>query len=583
MKKTRISRFAAAMLILVVTCGMTLSGCAPKPQPAPEPVQPVEEVKKPEINLNRDVIGTNGVVAAAKPDASQVGVEILKKGGNAIDAAVATGFALGVLEPNASGLGGGGFMMVRFAKTGEVAFIDFREEAPKAATADMYALDADGKPVNNATVVGGLASGVPGEVAGLLTALEKYGTMSPEQVIEPAIQLAEKGIPVTDNLAHAISDEFEKLNSFEATKQLYLKDGLPYETGDVIMNPDLAKTLSVIAKEGKDGFYKGEIAQAIVDEVTKEGGIITMEDLANYQPKFRKPVTGTYRGYDIISSAPPSSGGTHVIELLNMMENYDLKSMGADTVDTYHVWAEAMKMMYADRAQYMGDTDFIKVPLSGLTNKEYAKTLFDQIKMDSSMAEVKAGDPNKYESGSTTHFSIMDKEGNMVAVTKSVNYYFGSGVVVPGTGIVMNNHMDDFNYKPGTSNSIEAGKRPLSSMSPTFVLKDGKPYLTIGSPGATRIITTVAQVISNIIDHDMTIQDAIIAPKISQFPTGPLRLEGRIPADVQEGLKAKGHEVEVKGDFDTYFGGVQGVLYLEGTKELHGGADPRRDGQAAGF
>ncbi|MEA4847729.1 MAG: gamma-glutamyltransferase [Clostridiaceae bacterium] len=534
---------------------------------------------------SRDVEAKNGVVAAAKPEASQVGVDILKKGGNAVDAAVATGFALGVLEPNASGLGGGGFMIIRMANTGKAVVVDFRETAPKNAKADMFKYDAEGKAVlNQENIIGGKASGVPGEVAGLLTALENYGTMDRKQIMQPAIDLAEKGIPVTVNLAQIITDEFDKINRFEATSALYLKDGLPYEVGDTIVNKDLANTLKLIQAGGKDAFYKGELAKKIALEVQKQGGIITVDDLKNYKVEIREPVEGTYRGYKIISTPPASSGGTHVIELLNIMENYDLKTMGDNTTDTWHAWTEAMKLMFADRSKYMADTAFVKVPLKGLTDKEYAKELYKKIDMTKPAAAVEAGDPWKYESGSTTSFSIMDKYGNMVTVTKSINYFFGSGVIVPGTGIIMNNHMDDFVLKPGSVNSIEPGKRPLSSMSPTLVLDpQGRPFMTLGSPGATRIITTVAQTISNVIDHGMDIQQAILAPRIFSMQSGAVNLEGRVSIKSYEELKARGHQVVLKNDYDAYFGGVHAVLMDYETNTLHGGADPRRDGQAAGF
>lgn len=593
MKRFKFSKGIALLTALILVVSVFFVACTQQKamnetteQQAPpkqDNNQAKEEEKKPELNLNRDTKGMNGVVAAAKPEASNVGVEILKQGGNAIDAAVATGFALGVLEPNASGLGGGGFMLIRFAETGEEVLIDFRETAPGNATDDMYKLNEDGKPADDTYKVGGKAVGVPGEVAGLLTALEKYGTMSREDVLKPSIDIAESGIPVTVNLESIIQNNFEKLNKFDESKELYLKDGLPYELGDTIKNPDLANTLKMIAKEGKDGFYKGDIAKAIVDEVQNSGGIITEKDLANYEVKMREPVKGTYRGYEIVSAPPASSGGTHIIELLNIMENYDLKSLGFNTAESWHAWAEGMKLIFADRSEYMGDTDFVDVPLVGLTSKDYAKTQFERIDMNKSSEETKAGEPWKYESGSTTHFSVMDKEGNMVSVTKSINYFFGSGITVTDTGIVLNNHMADFTLKPGTKNSIEPGKRPLSSMSPSMILKDGKPYATIGSPGATRIITTVALSISNIIDHGMDIQEAIIAPRIINYPGGPLKMEGRIPQEVRDGLIEKGHELEIKDDFAPYFGGVHGVIMNEETRELHGGADPRRDGQAAGF
>ena len=462
------------------------------------------------LNLyGRGASGANGVVAAAKPDASRAGIEILKMGGNAVDAAVATGFALGVLEPNASGIGGGGFMMVKLAGMKEAVVIDFRPTAPAAATPDMYTLDERGRPVGNASVEGGLASAVPGEVKGLLYALEHYGSkkLTRAQVLQPAIDRAERGVPVTVNLAQIIKDNFGKLRKYENGLAIYSKDGFPPEVGDTIVNKDLANTLRLIQKQGADAIYKGDIAARIVDEVKKRGGILTLEDLAGYQVKVRKPVTGSYRGYTIIT-APPPSGGTHVLQLLNILENFDLAALGEQSTATAHAWAEACKLVFADRAKYSADPDFVKVPTAGLASKAYAKTLAALIKPDAVMqTPVPAGDPSKYESGSTTHFSVMDKDGNMVAVTKTINMFFASGVVVPGTGIIMGDDMDDFDVKPGSANSIQPGKRMLSSMSPTLVLDpQGRPFMAIGSPGATRIIPTLAQVISNVIDRGMPIQ-----------------------------------------------------------------------------
>lgn len=579
MHKRKITKLMALVTTTVLTI-TTLFGCSQQQVQKPKGDPTKQQEEKPKVDMNRDAKGANGVVATAKPEASQVGVEIMKQGGNAIDAAVATAFALGVAEPNASGIGGGGFMLVRFAKTGEEVFIDFRETAPKAAKPDMYKLNEKGLAANNESIEGGKAVAVPGEVAGLLTALEKYGTMKRDEVLKPAIDLAEKGYKVTENFSGIIKDNFEKLNKSEAGKKIYLKNGLPYEAGDTLVNKDLAKTLKLIAEKGKDAIYKGEVAKAIAAEVQKTGGILTEEDLANYQVKMRTPVKGTYRGYEVISAPPSSSGGTHVIEMLNMLENYDLKAMGHNTTKSLHVWSEVTKQMFEDRGKYMGDTDFLKVPLTGLTSKEYAKELVKKIDLNKSAEKVQYGNPSKYESGSTTHFSIMDKEGNMVAITKTINYFFGSGVVVPGTGIIMNDEMDDFDAAPGRSNSIAPGKRPLSSMTPTLVLKDGKPFMSVGSPGATRIIPTVAQVISNVIDHGMNIQEATNQPRM--YDKGTLTLEGGIDSKVVEELKAMGHKIEVKKELDPYFGGVQGVV-LESDGQLHGGGDPRRDGKAAAY
>ncbi|WP_443863344.1 gamma-glutamyltransferase [Fusobacterium ulcerans] len=544
----------------------------------------VSSAANPDNLYGRHAEGKNGVVAAANPEASKIGVEVMKKGGNAVDAAVATAFAISVFEPNASGIGGGGFMLIRMAKTGKTVVIDYREKAPAKATPDMFVLDENGKVVNDEITVGGKASGVPGTVAGLLTALEKYGTMKRADVMAPAIKYAGEGIIVSKNLEGIIQDNYEKLVKFDAASEVYLKDGLPYEAGDRLVNKDLAATLTKISKEGKKAFYEGEIAKKIADEVQKQGGLMTVEDLKNYTIEEREPVVGKYRDYTIISCPPASSGGTHIVQLLNMVENYDLKAMGDNTPESWHIWAESMKQAFADRAEYMGDTAYVKVPLKGLTSKEYAKEVVKKIDLEKAGKDIKIGDPSKYESGSTTHFSVMDKDGNMVAVTQTINYFFGSGVVVPGTGIMMNNEMDDFVPQKNMKNSIEGGKRPLSSMSPTLVLDPkNRPLMTIGSPGATRIIPAVALTISNVIDHGMTLQEAINAPRIAQFQSGKLNAEGRMSFESYNKLQEMGHEINMRGTYDNYFGGVQGIMMDYDTKTLQGGADPRRDGQAAAF
>lgn len=544
----------------------------------------VSSAANPDNLYGRHAEGKNGVVAAANPEASKIGVEVMKKGGNAVDAAVATAFAISVFEPNASGIGGGGFMLIRMAKTGKTVVIDYREKAPAKATPDMFVLDENGKVVNDEITVGGKASGVPGTVAGLLTALEKYGTMKRADVMAPAIKHAGEGIIVSKNLEGIIQDNYEKLVKFDAASEVYLKDGLPYEAGDRLVNKDLAATLTKISKEGKKAFYEGEIAKKIADEVQKQGGLMTVEDLKNYTIEEREPVVGKYRDYTIISCPPASSGGTHIVQLLNMVENYDLKAMGDNTPESWHIWAESMKQAFADRAEYMGDTAYVKVPLKGLTSKEYAKEVVKKIDLEKAGKDIKIGDPSKYESGSTTHFSVMDKDGNMVAVTQTINYFFGSGVVVPGTGIMMNNEMDDFVPQKNMKNSIEGGKRPLSSMSPTLVLDPkNRPLMTIGSPGATRIIPAVALTISNVIDHGMTLQEAINAPRIAQFQSGKLNAEGRMSFESYNKLQEMGHEINMRETYDNYFGGVQGIMMDYDTKTLQGGADPRRDGQAAAF
>ena len=565
-----LSRYKFTLWLFIAALFFT--GCAP--------VQVVE--------TGRDARGTHGMVASAHPLASQVGIDILKAGGNAIDAAVAVGFALGVLEPNASGIGGGGFMLIWLAESGKIVFIDSRGKAPASATADMFELDEQGKVKPDArgfnpVVVGGKSIAVPGEVAGLLIALEKFGTMSRKQVIQPAIYHAEQGVLVSDVLAGMIASHYDVLVTFPASEKIYLTDGFPKEAGEKIANTDLARSLRAIADQGRNAFYRGPVAHSIVDAVQADGGIMTLEDLAGYEVSFRTPVTGSYRGYGIISAPPPSSGGTHVIELLNIMENFELREMGLNSAESIHAWAEAMKLMYADRAKYMADNDYVEVPVKGLISKQYALDQFGRIDMSTAVTLQTAGDPWPTESGSTTHFSVADADGNMVAYTKTINHFFASGITVPGTGILLNDQMDDFDKRPGQANSITGGKKPLSSMSPTLLLEDGKPFAAIGSPGGKRIISTMAFLISNLVDYDMGIQPAILAPRFCNYEEGALKIEARIPLDVQNALMQKGHELEIKKDFDLYFGGAQGVVIDHESGQMYGGADPRRDGKAIGY
>ncbi len=536
----------------------------------------------------RDAIGENGVVASGKYEASKIGKQILEQGGNAIDAAVAVGFALGLTEPNSSGLGGGGFMTLRDGKTGEVTFIDFRERAPKAASPDMWQTyeDKDGKTVviGNQKQDGGKSVGVPGDVAGLLYALEKYGTMTREQVLTPTIDLALKGVTVSPTFAGDIKNNYDKLMLYSEAGDIFLKEEngmkFPYEVGEIFKNPDFAKTLKLIVEKGQDVFYKGEIAEAIVANVNKYGGVFTMQDMADYTVEILEPVRGTYRGYQIISSPPPSSGGAIIVEILNILENFDLPSMKDNSAEELHLFSEAFKLAYADRGQYMGDTKFVDVPLNGLTNKEYAKKLAAKIDTKTSLENVKPDDPWKFEHEDTTHYSVADKDGNIVSVTKTVNYIFGSKVAVPGYGFVMNDEMDDFAIGAGKPNSIAGGKTPLSSMSPTIVLTpDGKPFAVLGSPGATTIISTVAQVISNLVDHDMAMQEAIDAPRIKGFNNNTIDVETRLDKAVIDELTALGHKVNPTSEWDRSYGSVNAVHYNKEGK-LEGGADPRRDCKA---
>lgn len=534
----------------------------------------------------RDATGENAVVSSGKYEASKIGKEIIEQGGNAVDAAVAVAFTLGLVEPNATGLGGGGFMTLRSAETGEIKFINFRECAPAAATPDMWQVDSEGKVIGGQNMSGGKAVGVPGTVAGMLYALENYGTLTCEEIVAPIIELAEKGVTVTPTLAGDMGNTYDKLMLYSESGDIFLKDldgvKLPYDVGDTFVNKDYAKTLRLIAEGGADVFYKGEIAEAMVAAVQKYGGLMTMEDLANYQVEVMEPVHGTYRGYDIYSSPSPSSGGTIILEILNILENFDIPSMDHDSAEKQHLVGSAFAMAYADRGEYMGDTKFVDVPINGLASKEYAAKLAAKIDPDTAMTNVLPDDPWMYEHEDTTHFSVADKDGNIVSVTFTVNGYFGSAVAAEGYGFILNNEMGDFNVGAGHPNSIAGGKTPLSSMSPTIIMKDGEPFAAIGSPGGTTIIATVAQICSNLIDHGMTMQEAVDAPRISGFRNTTLSYESRFSDQTIADMEAKGWTMNASDEFNRGFGSVNAVRYAEdGT--LDGAGDPRRDGKALGF
>ena len=535
------------------------------------------------IRSGRTCVGKKGVVSAGRAEAADIGRMILEQGGNAIDAAVATAFAIGVCEPNASGIGGGGFMLLRDGKTGKCVFLDFRENAPAAATPAMYTpkFPGSGEDVDMSNIYGGKAVGVPGDVAGLLYALENYGTMTPEQVISPAADLARTGYVVTPFLRVDITKHRDHLKEYGGGWKIYLQDGEPAAVGSILRNPDLADTLDKIAKGGKDAFYKGEIADKIVAQVKKDGGVLTHEDLENFTVRVLEPVRATYRGYELISSPPPSSGGTHIAQALNVLENFDVGAMEVNSKEYLHLFSEVFKMCYADRAKYMGDPNFVKVPQQGLLSKEYAKELAARIDLQKSR-KPEEGNPWKYESISTTHFSIADAEGNLVAVTRTINNFFGSCVVPEGTGFLLNDEMADFTLDPESANAVAGGKIPLSCMSPTFILKDGKPVAVLGSPGGPRIISSVAQVISKLIDHRMPLEEAVNSPRIGDDNTDLIIYESRISADTIAALQEMGHPVEGYDDWDRVMGSVNACT-IEADGTLIGAADPRRDGLALGL
>jgi len=533
-------------------------------------------------------IGKNGMVVSQRLLASQIGANILQNGGNAIDAAVATAFALSVVLPRAGNLGGGGFMLVYLAKEDKTIAIDYREKAPSRATQDLF-LDSNGEYDKTKARFSLLAAGVPGTVAGLALALEKYGTMSWSEVITPALNLAKNGFEVTHDLENILSLYKKRLTSnLAASKAYYKKDKVPYRAGETLKLPDLAWSLQQLKSYGPKAFYEGKIAQKIVDEMKRNGGIISLEDLANYHVSEREPLKGTYKGFDIISMPPSSSGGVHLIQMLNILESFSLKEMGFGSSDYIHLLSEAMKRAYADRSKFLGDMDFAEVPLLGLTNKEYAKELLEKISLDkvTPSIEVLVGDPMPYESPDTTHFSVMDKMGNAVSNTYTLNFSYGSGIVIPGTGFFMNNEMDDFSSKPGTpnafgligaeANAIAPFKRPLSSMTPTIIFKDDKPYIIVGSPGGSRIITTVLQVVLNLLEFNMNIAQAVASPRIHhQWLPDILLVESGFSQDTINLLEEKGHQLKESRTM----GSVQAIL-KEGDY-FYGASDPRRPGAGA--
>lgn len=540
----------------------------------------------------------HGMVASTNEVASRVGVDIMKRGGNAIDAAIAVAFALAVTHPAAGNLGGGGFMMIRL-KNGKTTAIDYREMAPAAAHRNVY-LDKDGNVIkgDGGPIVGYRASGVPGTVRGMELALKKYGSgkLTWAQLVEPARRLAANGFTVTHSLARSLRGNDDYLSQYAETKRIYLNNGKFYNEGDLFVQRDLGATFARLQQRGPNEFYQGQTARLIVDDMKRNNGLITMADMRGYVAKEREPVRGTYRGYEIVSMPPPSSGGAVLIQMLNILEGYDLKKVDWASSERYHLMTESMRRAFADRAEYMGDTDFVKVPIAGLIDKKYAEQLRRSIDPNraSTSEQVKAGKPLGYESEETTHFTVVDAEGNAVANTYTLNNSYGSAVVAKGTGILMNDEMDDFAAKPGTPNlygliqgernAVAPGKRPLSAMTPTFVMrKDGSLWFTVGSPGGPTIINTAFCVITNVIDYGMNIQQAIDAPRIhhqwlpDELVYEPYGLSG----DTQRALTARGHKLVER---PRYLGDCEGIMIEEKTRMRLGATDPRRsDGPAVGY
>ncbi|MED3986794.1 gamma-glutamyltransferase [Peribacillus simplex] len=538
---------------------------------------------------------TKGIVSVSHPLAAEAGIKILKQGGNAVDAAAAIQLSLNVVEPMMSGIGGGGFIMIYNKKENKITMIDSREMAPQNVTPELF-LDEKGKPVPfSKRHTTGKAVAVPGTLKGMEAALEKYGTLKLSQVMDPAIKQAEKGVKVNWITAQYIDENVKKLENNQAAAKVFVPNGKQLEEGDTLVQPDLAKTLKLIKKQGSNVFYKGEIGEALTKEVQKREGTMTTEDLENYVVKERKPIKSEYRGFEVVGAASPSSGSLTVQQILELMEGFDVQKMGANSPEYLHYLTEAMHLAFADRAAYMADEDFYDVPTKGLLDEDYIKERRKLINPNRSTADVKAGDPWKYEGkepismekvkeektpiGQTTHFSVMDKWGNMVAYTTTIEQVFGSGIMVPDYGFMLNNEMTDFDATPGGVNQVEPGKRPRSSMSPTFVLKDGNPFMAIGSPGGATIIASVSETIMNVLDHQMLIQDAILAPRIYSAGYPTVRWEPGIEQNTRLELMAKGHVYEEKPQ---HIGNVQAVIFDYEKGKMYGGADNTREGTVQG-
>ena len=556
------------------------------------------------------VHAAHGIVVSIHQLASQAGVEIMQAGGNAIDAAVATGFALAVVHPPAGNLGGGGFMLVRMAD-GKVHFLDYREKAPAAAKPDMY-LDAQGAVIEGASEYGYKAIGVPGSVAGMVYAEQKYGKLPLRQVMAPAIRLAREGYALTWGEARDLQDD-KYLGRFAESRRIFQRDGNYYQPGEIFRQPDLARTLERIAAK-PDDFYHGALARQLAAAMQKGGGLITVDDLARYEVKEREPVRGTYRGYEIVSAPPPSSGGTVLIESLNILEGYDLTKLGR-SAQSIHFTTEAFRRAFFDRAEFMGDPDFSKIPVAQLIDKKYAAAWRESIDADrasaskelkrpaifSELEQYAASHPQpvtNHESPHTTHYSVVDAEGNAVAVTTTINDWFGSRVTAEGLGFLLNDEMDDFSAKPGVpnadgliqgaANAIGPGKRPLSSMTPTIVVRDGKTFLVLGSPGSSKIITTVANVLMGVIDYGMNIQEAVNAPRYhNQWLPDTLNVEQWFSPDTVQALQKMGYNVQIGlhngKDVSPYWSDAECIAVDPKTGERLGASDGRNNGKAVGY
>jgi gamma-glutamyltranspeptidase/glutathione hydrolase len=568
------NRWRLPLLLIMLAAGLTCRGDR-SAAPPEDPHAPY------------DYTARRGMVVAAHPLAARAGLEVLERGGNAVDAAVATALALNAAEPFASGIGGGGFMVVYLSQEDKVTVINFREEAPAASSPEMFL--QDGETNLQWRRAHGLAVAVPGALAGWAYALETYGTLPLADVIQGAVLIAEQGYRVSPTFSKANKDEYEKLILNDGEDSCYLNDGFPFEPGDTFRNLELARFLRRLAERGAEDFYTGETASRIVEAVRAAGGMITLEDLAAYRPKEHTPLSGSYGEYTLYSTRPPSSGGMHILQLLSIAENWPLKEWGHNSPDYIHHMAEAFRFVFADKACYLGDPDFVPIPVDQLISKEHAQAIAARIRSEGTAGQYPPGDFALEDEAdqNTTHLCVVDKDGNIVSLTQSINYFFGSGIVPEGTGFLLNNHMDDFAIDPLSPNAPGPHKRPVSNMGPLILFHSGRPFLALGSPGGMRIFPSLTQILLNVTDFGMTLDEAIEAPRFFSYSilgkAGDLHLEDRIPEATRAALENLGHNLVVKEAFDKYFGGAQGLMLLQDRGLILGGADSRRDGYGAGY
>lgn len=574
-------------LAAVLAFGLALSCRPPAVPTTPPPAPPSATTGSSDPHAPYNYIGRNGMVVAAHPLAAQAGLDMLKRGGNAVDAAVATAFALNAAEPFASGIGGGGFMLIYLAKDKKVTAVNFREKAPAAATPTMFA--GLGKAQTEWRLERGTAVGVPGMLAGWSYALGKYGTKTLAEAAARAIEVAERGFPVSATFSQINKDEYEKLVKNAGESTCYLNGGVPYEPGELFRNPELAATLRRIAARGIDEFYRGDIARKIVAAVQAKGGSLTLEDLAAYRPAEVEPLRGTYKGADIYTIPPPGTGGLHLLQLLSIAEGWPLKDWGQNSPAYIHHLGEAMRFVFVDKERYDADPDFAALPLARLLSKDHAREIREKISAAKTAGAYASGaaDAVQDRKENTTHVGVIDREGNIVALTQSINEFFGAGIVPEGTGFLLNDHMADFSTDPKSPNAPNPGRRPVSNMGPMILFKDGAPLLSLGSPGGTRIFPSLAQIVLNVLEFGQSLDEAIEAPRFytdsADGKARPISVEPRIPGTVLQRLEALGNRITLKEAYDKYFGGAQGIMVLRDQKVLLGGADSRRDGVGAGY